>query len=328
MTLLADLVAASGEVSETSSRSRKVAILAELLRRLESGEIAAAVGFLAGVPRQGRVGIGYATIYGIDAPPASSASLAIADLDRAITEVEATSGTGSAAERTRILSEPARARDGARGRLHQAPVHRRDAPGRARGPDGRCGREGSGPAGRADPPRADALRRSDAHGRDRRDRGRGGAAGGGIGDLPPDLPDARVHRERRRRSGRELRAVIGRVEARRDPDPGPPPRRRGPHLHPQPERDHGDTPRGRRRGRLAPGAAGGPRRRGAVDARGGPGGLPGHRLAESTARRCRRGSRRSSSTSSTSTARTCSTRRSPSAPHGSTRSRRSSGSRA
>ncbi len=59
MTLLADVVAASSEVGGTSSRTRKVAILADLLRALEPDEVPIAVGFLTGVPRQGRVGVGY-----------------------------------------------------------------------------------------------------------------------------------------------------------------------------------------------------------------------------------------------------------------------------
>jgi DNA ligase 1 len=103
MTPLADVVTASREVAETSSRSSKVAILAELLRRLEPGEVPLAVGFLAGVPRQGRIGVGYSTIYGIDAPPAATPSLTIHALDRAISEVQRTTGSGSAAERKRIL---------------------------------------------------------------------------------------------------------------------------------------------------------------------------------------------------------------------------------
>src|SRR6266540_2121225 len=59
MTPLADVVAASRNVTDTPSRSGKVAILAELLSRLDSDEVPVAVGLLAGVPRQGRVGVGY-----------------------------------------------------------------------------------------------------------------------------------------------------------------------------------------------------------------------------------------------------------------------------
>jgi DNA ligase-1 len=105
MTLLADVVAASREVADTSSRSRKVAILAELLRRLDPSEVPLAVGFLAGLPRQGRVGVGYSTIYGIVSKPAPAASLTIDDLDRAIAEVQKTKGGGSAARRKQVLAE-------------------------------------------------------------------------------------------------------------------------------------------------------------------------------------------------------------------------------
>jgi hypothetical protein len=66
MTLLADVVSASQDLGHTSSRSEKVAILAERLGLLDASEVAVAVGFLVGVPRQGRVGIGYSTIYGIE----------------------------------------------------------------------------------------------------------------------------------------------------------------------------------------------------------------------------------------------------------------------
>jgi DNA ligase 1 len=103
VTLLADVVTASREVTATSSRSQKVGILAELLRRLEPDEVVAAVGFLAGVARQGRVGVGYSTIYRIAPEPAGEASLTIVDLDRAITEVQEATGSGSAAARREIL---------------------------------------------------------------------------------------------------------------------------------------------------------------------------------------------------------------------------------
>jgi ATP-dependent DNA ligase I len=105
MTLLADVVTASANVTDTSSRSEKVAILAELLARLDPDEVAPAVGFLAGVPRQGRVGVGYSTIYGIEGAPAGQASLTIGELDRTIAEVQVMTGSGSAATRREILGE-------------------------------------------------------------------------------------------------------------------------------------------------------------------------------------------------------------------------------
>ena len=105
MTLLADVVSASRNVTDTSSRSQKIAILAELLAQLDTDEVAPAVGFLTGVPRQGRVGVGYSTVYGIEGAPASEASLTIGELDRTIAEVQGMTGSGSAAKRKQILGE-------------------------------------------------------------------------------------------------------------------------------------------------------------------------------------------------------------------------------
>ncbi|MDQ4072586.1 MAG: ATP-dependent DNA ligase, partial [Actinomycetota bacterium] len=105
MTLLADVVTTSRELTGTSSRSAKVAILAELLGRLDASEIPTVVGFLTGVPRQGRVGIGYSTIYGIERAPPRAPSLTIEELDRAIAEVQGMTGGGSAAKRKQLLGE-------------------------------------------------------------------------------------------------------------------------------------------------------------------------------------------------------------------------------
>jgi DNA ligase-1 len=103
MTLLADVVAASDDVAGTSKRSEKVAILADLLRKLDPGEVPIAVGLLSGVPRQGRVGVGYSTIYGVEPQPAGDPSLTVDDLDRAIAEVQAARGPGSAGRRKELL---------------------------------------------------------------------------------------------------------------------------------------------------------------------------------------------------------------------------------
>jgi DNA ligase-1 len=105
MTLLADVVSASNEVADTSSRSRKIAILAELLGKLAPDEVPVAVGFLSGAPRQGRVGVGYSTILRIEQAAAGEPSLTVDDLDRAITAVEGATGSGSAARRREILGE-------------------------------------------------------------------------------------------------------------------------------------------------------------------------------------------------------------------------------
>ena len=103
MTLLADVVAAWRRVAVTSSRSGKVATLAELLRRLEPAEVPVVAGLLSGQPRQGRVGVGYSTIYGLEPAPAREASLTVADLDAAIGEIQNTTGSGSSWSRRQLL---------------------------------------------------------------------------------------------------------------------------------------------------------------------------------------------------------------------------------
>jgi ATP-dependent DNA ligase I len=105
VTLLADVVAASRKVSETSARSRKVAVLADLLRMLDPDEVAIATGLLSGVPRQGRVGVGYSTIFGIESAPAGEPTLTVGELDAAISEIQAATGSGSGARRKELLSD-------------------------------------------------------------------------------------------------------------------------------------------------------------------------------------------------------------------------------
>jgi DNA ligase 1 len=103
--LLAALVATSTAVAATRARSAKTAALADLLARLAPHEIEAAVGFLTGDTRQGRVGIGWATVFGLDAVPATTPSLTIADVDRAFDRIQATVGSGSTAGRYEILRD-------------------------------------------------------------------------------------------------------------------------------------------------------------------------------------------------------------------------------
>jgi DNA ligase-1 len=105
MTLLVDVVSASREVAGTSSRSRKVAVLAELLRRLDADEVPIAVGFLSGVPRQGRVGVGYSTIYRVEHARAVEPTLTVGDLDRAIVALSEATGSGSTARRKHMLGD-------------------------------------------------------------------------------------------------------------------------------------------------------------------------------------------------------------------------------
>ena len=103
--LLAEVVATSDAVGSTRARSTKIAALAELLGRLAPDEIEAAVGFLTGEARQGRIGVGWATVFRLDVTPAAVPTLTIADVDRALDQILVTTGSGSAAGRD---ADPAR----------------------------------------------------------------------------------------------------------------------------------------------------------------------------------------------------------------------------
>ena len=92
-----------GAVAATAARSTKIAELAALLRELEPDEVEPAVGFLTGELRQGRVGVGWSTVAQIEAPAAAEPSISIADVDRALDVLIATTGPGSAAARQALL---------------------------------------------------------------------------------------------------------------------------------------------------------------------------------------------------------------------------------
>ena len=103
--LLADLVATSQSVGEHAARRTKIARMASFLRTLALSEIDIGVSYLAGVTRQGRSGIGYALIR--DARPNSNVevpALTLTEVDATQDQIARAGGSGSIAERTRLLS--------------------------------------------------------------------------------------------------------------------------------------------------------------------------------------------------------------------------------
>ena len=99
-----DLVTTSAAVAAVSGRLDKIHRLADLLTRLESGEVETAVAFLSGTARQGRIGIGHAAIAAAsDVPSAGEPALDIGDVDAALATLSKVSGKGSAGERVRVL---------------------------------------------------------------------------------------------------------------------------------------------------------------------------------------------------------------------------------
>ncbi len=102
---LAELVATTDAVGATSARKEKVTLLADLLRRADPDETEIAVGLVSGDPRQGRIGVGWATVAKLEIEPAGSPSHDITDLDRLLTDVAGTHGSGSQARRAQLLRD-------------------------------------------------------------------------------------------------------------------------------------------------------------------------------------------------------------------------------
>ncbi len=80
------------------------------LRDAAGDEVEIVVAYLAGETRQGRIGVGWATLAGLRGTPASAPSLTLREVDGALAEVAATAGKGSAAARNATPACPVRAR--------------------------------------------------------------------------------------------------------------------------------------------------------------------------------------------------------------------------
>lgn len=101
--LLAEITEAWERVGATRARSAKVALLAEVLRRLEPAERSAGTAMLSGGARQGRIGVGWRTVADLDVAPASEPSLTILDVDAALSAIADITGVGSQTQRRRRL---------------------------------------------------------------------------------------------------------------------------------------------------------------------------------------------------------------------------------
>lgn len=99
--LLSEVVVVLGRVAATRSRSAKISALAELFTRLGPEEVEAAVAMVAGEPRQGKIGVGWAALMAVDVAPAELSTLTVGDLDAAITVLSGLSGAGAGSAATR-----------------------------------------------------------------------------------------------------------------------------------------------------------------------------------------------------------------------------------
>ena len=103
--LLKRLAETSQAVAATGSRKAKGELLAAVLADLQPSEVEPAIGFLTGSPRQGALGVGWATVSKVAVQPAEVASIDVLDLDGLLTTVATTSGPGSNNARTELLTE-------------------------------------------------------------------------------------------------------------------------------------------------------------------------------------------------------------------------------
>lgn len=98
MTLLADIVAVSQRVAQTSSRLAKVRELAACLRAIAAEEIAIAIAYLSGDTPQGKLGVAYATLRSVAlAPPPAVPALTLQEVDAHLSALAALGGKRSAA---------------------------------------------------------------------------------------------------------------------------------------------------------------------------------------------------------------------------------------
>jgi len=112
LVLLAELVAVSGAVASTRSRSAKIALVAGCLRSAYAGradEVEIAAAFLSGELRQRRTGIGWAALRDVREHPKGNTSpsgptLSLTAVDAAFARVAADSGPGSQARRAAELA--------------------------------------------------------------------------------------------------------------------------------------------------------------------------------------------------------------------------------
>jgi DNA ligase-1 len=102
--LVAELAAVSDAVGATAARTQKIAAIAGLLGRAEADEVGLVVRYLSGELRQRRTGLGPAALRDLP-PPASLATLTLAEVDAVFDRAATTTGAGSAAARRALLSD-------------------------------------------------------------------------------------------------------------------------------------------------------------------------------------------------------------------------------
>src|SRR5688500_3766397 len=103
---LEELVQVSAAVAASPGRLDKISKLASLLSRVAPDDAPIAIGFLTGWPRQGKLGVGWATVAAArDTAPATNSSLELRDVDTLFDQLLTVKGKNSGAARARLLGE-------------------------------------------------------------------------------------------------------------------------------------------------------------------------------------------------------------------------------
>ena len=104
---LLDIVTASTEVGASSARLKKIARIADLLRRAgdegDAALVAVIVSWLSGELPQRQIGVGRAALRSLP-PAATEATLTVLDVDARFSEIRTVAGKGSQARRAQLVS--------------------------------------------------------------------------------------------------------------------------------------------------------------------------------------------------------------------------------
>jgi len=101
---LAELADVSGALAATRSRSEKIRLLAELLRKLAPDEREIGVAWLAGIVAGGKLKLGPAAVFAAQSAPATEPTLTLGAAARALDELRSIAGKGAALRREQALT--------------------------------------------------------------------------------------------------------------------------------------------------------------------------------------------------------------------------------
>jgi ATP-dependent DNA ligase I len=103
---LEELAQVSAAVAATPGRLNKISKLAALFTSLPPDDVPVAIGFLTGWSRQGRLGVGWASVASArDRKAATASALELRDIDGVFDQLLSARGKNSGSERARLLGE-------------------------------------------------------------------------------------------------------------------------------------------------------------------------------------------------------------------------------